>query len=472
MSTLHMMIGIQGSGKTTYTKRLEKEFNARVVSSDSVRTLHPDWKEEDIFPEVYRLCAEYLQRGIDVIADSTSITPRVRKRYVDSVKAYGVDFDMIAHYFTIPYEVCYQRVMQRNSNPEERYLPLPVIVSYLSRLIPPSLEEGFKEIRKIDQVDDVLLKDLIVDEKQGYAFYFKIGNSIIERYQGRKIATKSEYIDKYTNFRLASVSKQFIARAIVQLVAEGLLQYDTSLRSIYPELPECYEKIKIINLLNHTSGIKDYEDMPHTEKQIVDADVLEYIKTQESLYFSVGEQYRYSNTAYVLLGLIIEKVSKIKLDQYITEKIFTPAHMLNSFVNYEGITDVVNRAYGHKIINNELIVSDQYWCSATIGDGGLYSSVNDLIHWLDFLQKDKLSEQMFIPNILPNGKNSEYGLGIRIVTHQDKPIIYHCGETIGTNTIVGFIPSLKAEFIFLTNVNVINCSKFISNLYRYLNIKV
>ena len=63
--------------------------------------------------------------------------------------------------------------MQRNSNPEERYLPLPVIVSYLSRLIHPSLEEGFKEIRKIDQVDDVLLKDLIVDEKQGYAFTLK-----------------------------------------------------------------------------------------------------------------------------------------------------------------------------------------------------------------------------------------------------------------------------------------------------------
>ena len=98
--------------------------------------------------------------------------------------------------------------------------------------------------------------------------------------------------------------------------------------------------------------------------------------------------------------------------------------------------------------------------------------MNDLIHWLDFLQKDKLSEQMFIPNILPNGKNSEYGLGIRIVTHQDKPIIYHCGETIGTNTIVGFIPSLKVEFIFLTNVNGVNCSKFISNLYRYLNIKI
>lgn len=471
MSTLHMMIGIQGSGKTTYTRKLEEKYGAKIVSSDLIRTLHPNWSEEKIFPEVYRLCAEYLENGVDVIADSTSITPRVRKRYVDSVKSYGVDFDIVAHYFSIPYEVCYQRVRERNLNPEERYLPLPVIVSYLSRLIPPMLTEGFKEIKIIDQVDDILLKNLIVDVNQGFAFYFKIGNSIIERYQGKKLVTNSDYIDKYTNFRLASVTKQFIARAIVQLVADGLLQYDTTLKSLYPELPDCYQEVKIIHMLHHTSGIKDYETMPHTEQQVSDYDVLEYIKTQEELYFTVGEKYRYSNTAYVLLGLIIEKMSSLKLDQYIQEKVFLPAQMINSSVNYEGVTEVVNRAYGHKIVHEELVESDQYWCSATIGDGGLYSSVNDLINWLHFIQRDNLSQTMFIPNILPDGQNSEYGLGIRIITRQDKQIIYHCGETIGTNTIVGFIPSLNAEFIFLTNLNGISCSKFIPNLLRYLNIK-
>ncbi|MDD2492978.1 MAG: serine hydrolase [Bacilli bacterium] len=471
MSTLHMMIGIQGSGKTTYTKKLSEEFGAKIVSSDLVRTLHPDWSEEKIFPEVYRLCAEYLQSGMDVVADSTSITPRVRKRYVDAVKVYGVDFDLVAHYFTIPYEVCCQRVRQRNLNPQERYLPLPVIVSYLSRMVPPTLAEGFKEIKTIDQIEDVLLNDLVINQNQGYAFYFKIGNSIIERYQGRKITTHTDYIDKYTNFRLASVSKQFIARAVVQLVADGLLQYETTLKTLYPDLPDCYEKIKIIHMLNHTSGIKDYEDMPHTEAQIVDADVFAYVNTQTELYFEVGTMYRYSNTAYVLLGLVIEKVSHMKLDQYITKKIFTLANMMNSFVNYEGITEVTNRAYGHKIVAEDLLLNDQYWCSATIGDGGLYASVNDLINWLHFLQRDALSKQMFVPNILPDGKNSEYGLGIRIIHRQDRQIIYHCGETIGTNTVVGFIPSLDVEFIFLTNLSGVPGSKFIQNLLHYLSIK-
>ncbi|HKM30014.1 MAG TPA: serine hydrolase [Bacilli bacterium] len=472
MSTLHMMIGIQGSGKTTYTRKIQEESGAKIVSSDLVRTLHPDWSEDKIFPEVYHLCADYLRQGIDVVADSTSITSRVRKRYIDSVKAYDVNFDVVAHYFTIPYEVCYQRVRERNLDSRERYLPLPVIFSYLSRMIPPVLEEGFKKIENIDQIDDILLKNLIVTNDQGYAFYFKIGNSIIERYKGKKIVTNVEHVGKYTNFRLASVSKQFIARGILQLIADGLLSYETSLKSIYPDLPNCYANIKIINMLNHTSGIADYENMPHTEEQIADIDVLKYLKTQNKLYFSVGEQYRYSNTAYVILGLIIEKISTIKLDEYLQTKVFAPAKMENSYVNYQGVTDVINRAYGHKVVDNELKLSDQYWCSATIGDGGLYSSVNDLINWLEFIEKDVISQQMFIPNILPNGNNSEYGFGMRITSRKDKQIIYHCGETIGTNTIVGFIPELKVRFVFLTNLNGINCAKFIDNLSLYLNLKV
>ena len=476
MSTLHMMIGIQGSGKTTYTKRVKEEFNAEVVSSDRIRTLHPDWEEAKIFPEVYRLCAEYLKKGIDVVADSTSITPRVRTRYIESVKAYDVDFEVAAYFLNVPYEVCYERVSRRNLDLKERFLPLDVIVSYMSRMIPPTIEEGFKYVRVYDQVDDILLKDLVIDKNQGYALYFKAGNSVIEKYNGKKIVSTNDYINRYTNFRLASVTKQFIARAIVQLVNDGLLSYDTLLIEIYPELPECFNKVKIINMLNHTSGIPNYEDMTHGEEQILDEDVLCYLYTIEKLYFNVGEKYQYSNTAYVLLGLIIEKTVKEKLsgekfDKYIEREIFKKVGMTNSFVNHQGTTNVINRAYGHKLLNGEMILSDQYWCSATIGDGGFYSSIDDLIKWLQFLRKDDISKQMFVPNILPNGKNSEYGLGIRIVEKGDVKIIYHCGETIGTNTIVGFLPDLDMEFIFLTNMDGINCSKFIGNLLEYLNVK-
>ena len=89
MSTLHMLVGIQGSGKSTYAKKLSKEFNAPIISSDIIRNLHPDWEEALIFPEVYRLCSEYLKQGIDVIADSTSITPKVRARYIETITSSG-----------------------------------------------------------------------------------------------------------------------------------------------------------------------------------------------------------------------------------------------------------------------------------------------------------------------------------------------------------------------------------------------
>lgn len=469
MSTLHMLVGIQGSGKSTYAKKLSKEFNAPIISSDIIRTLHPDWEEALIFPEVYRLCSDYLKQGIDVVADSTSITPKVRARYIETVASYGVEFKTAAYFINVPYEICYERVLKRNKNPEERYLPLEVIVSYASRLIPPTVEEGFSYVREVDQVKETLLKDLVVDERQGYAFYLKAGNSIIERYSGKKIWGGNDLIDRYTNFRLASVTKQFIARGIVDLVNDGVISYFTFLCDIYPDLPSCFREVKIINLLNHTSGIPNYEDMPHGEEQIQDEDILDFLMHVKELYFEPGEKYQYSNTAYVLLGLIIEKMSKINLGEYIKEHVFNKANMRNSFVNYQGITNVVNRAYGHSIKNNEVLLTDQYWCSATIGDGGLYSSVDDLVKWLDFIESDEATKVMLKPNILPNGTNSEYGMGIRIIKRDEDEIIYHCGETIGTNTVIGFIPKKNIKFIFLTNLNGINCAKFIKNLEYYLN---
>lgn len=149
MATVHMLIGIPGCGKTTFAKQLQKEINCEIVSTDIVRTLHNDWQEEAIWPEVYRLSYTILKSNKDMIFDATNITPKVRKRFIDNVKEYEVNFDVGAYYFTTPVNECIKRVNIRNDLPNERYLPIDVISSYGEKLIIPTIEEGFVFIKHI-----------------------------------------------------------------------------------------------------------------------------------------------------------------------------------------------------------------------------------------------------------------------------------------------------------------------------------
>lgn len=150
MAKVHMMVGIPGSGKSTYSKKLHQECGYPIVSTDVVRTLHPDWDESLIWPEVYRLCAEYLSNNQDIIYDATNITPKVRNRFCDEVNKIYFNYERIAYYFDVPAEICMQRVDKRNKIPGELFLPIEVIASYGEKIIKPTLEEGFLEIINIE----------------------------------------------------------------------------------------------------------------------------------------------------------------------------------------------------------------------------------------------------------------------------------------------------------------------------------
>ena len=309
-----------------------------------------------------------------------------------------------------------------------------------------------------------LTKNIIVNENQGYAFYFYNNGKIIEKTNGVVKEEQSEKITFDSNFRLASVSKQFIAFAIVKLIKENKLSYDQNVKTIFNELPFYFEKITIKHLLNHTSGILNYEDMSHTDEQIHDEDIIKFLKTTDKTYFEPGLTYKYSNTGYILLGLIIKKVSNRDLVDYIENEVFIPAKMYESKVNIEGATNIKNRAYGHILNDDKLVVKDQYWCSATIGDGGLYSSVNELKKWVKYLLTTKEYQDMKIPNYINEESYNEYGIGIRITKVNDKEIIYHCGDTIGTNTLLLFSVDYNICLIFLTNLNNINTTTMKENL--------
>ena len=153
MAKLIMMIGIPGSGKTTYSKDLSKEYNAKVISSDKVRQTIVGIKENDVFPTVFKLCIEELKENRNVILDATHITPKVRKRTFDALDEFNVPYEKVAVYVDTPVDVCVRRVEKRNQDPNELFLPLEVIASYGNNIIPPSLSEGFIDIKVIKSND-------------------------------------------------------------------------------------------------------------------------------------------------------------------------------------------------------------------------------------------------------------------------------------------------------------------------------
>jgi CubicO group peptidase (beta-lactamase class C family) len=211
--------------------------------------------------------------------------------------------------------------------------------------------------------------------------YLKTKQGIIEQYGGK--GTNS-----YTNFRMASVTKQFVAFSVLTLIESGAVNINTNLSQIFDDLPKYMKNITIRHLLTHTSGLVDYEDRPKIgRKQITDTKVFAYLKTLKRAYFKPGTKYRYSNGGYIILGQIIEKISGKNLPFFVHNAILSPAGMHNSVMYTEGVSVIKNRAYGHKRTgNNRIIVCDQGPNTATQGDGGLYSSIHDLKKYLCFIQ--------------------------------------------------------------------------------------
>ena len=467
MVKLNVLIGIPGSGKTTFVKEFIKENNCVLVSTDQVRKDNPNISEDRVWPTVYQNIGESLAAGKDVVFDATSITPKVRDRLKENIKAYCNEYELNGYYFPTYYKLCIDRVNKRNNIEGELFLPIEVVASYGNKVIPPTYNEGFNNAYCIFNRPE-LLKNVVLDGYQGYGFYFNDGVEVVEEYGGFRDIDEFEPVRDNSNFRLASVSKQFIAYGILTLVEKNQLSLDAKLYDLFENMPLYTKDITIRNMLNHTSGLYNYEDMPHTDIQITDWDVLDYIKTTDKTYFEIGSKYQYSNTAYVLLGLIIETVSGIKLDKYMKEFVFDKAGLKDTCVNYQGVTEVNNRAYGNVRENNRLVKKDQYWCSATIGDGGLYSNIPDLKRWIRFIRNNNQCPYNLMKEThIINGVDIEYGLGLRVKTLNGNKLIYHCGSTIGTNTIIGFVEGTNIEFALLLNCNGISGEVLLSNIREY-----
>jgi CubicO group peptidase (beta-lactamase class C family) len=293
---------------------------------------------------------------------------------------------------------------------------------------------------------------------------FQRGYGVTDLHSFRKI-------DSHTNFRLASCTKQFTAMAIMLLVHDGKLHYDDRLADIFPEFPEYGKPIIIRHLLNHTSGLEDYEDLmpppdskvPVEQNQIHDTGVLDLLERQKTAKFTPGSKWAYSNSGYVLLGIVVQKVSGKPFPDFLQQRIFQPLNMRNTVAYVSGKNQVANPAFGYSLEGSSWVQTDQSPTSATLGDGGVYSSLDDLAKWDQALRLNTLlSKQEMQPALTPvkvpngrvagpDGSPAEYGFGWFLDPYRGHRRMWHYGETVGFGTAIQRFVADDLTIIILCN---------------------
>jgi CubicO group peptidase (beta-lactamase class C family) len=259
-----------------------------------------------------------------------------------------------------------------------------------------------------------------------------------------------------TNYRLASLTKQFTSAAILLLAEEGRLSIDDPVRKWLPTLPAAADEIVIRHLLTHTSGLIDFEDLipDGTTSPLSDADVLGLLEAENRTHFPPGTRYRYSNSGYSLLALIAGRASDNDFASFLRDRIFQPLGMHNTVAFEAGVSAVAHRAFGYSASRHSWTLTDQSLTSATLGDGGIYSSIDDLAKWDAALYDDRLLRQSslrvaFAPATQTDDPAVQYGFGWRI-TGETR---WHSGETIGFRNVIVRYLERRLTVIVLTNRN-------------------
>jgi CubicO group peptidase (beta-lactamase class C family) len=325
---------------------------------------------------------------------------------------------------------------------------------------------------------DALFTPLVEGNAPGFAVLVRDhGATIFDRGYGNRELRTSAKIDSHTNFRLASFTKQFTAAAIMLLVRDGKLRYSQTLTQIFPDFPAYGRSITIRNLLTHTGGLPDYENLMNDSwtpaSQIQDAEVLDLLKRQTAGKFAPGSSWDYSNSGYVMLGLIVAKVSGEPFADFLRHRIFGPLHMDSTVLFVDGMNTVASRAYGHSKRAEGFEETDQSSTSATQGDGGIYSNLEDLAKWDNALESHKLlsaaeMREALTPvkltggaqpkwpikpdddNLAP-GKPVAYGYGWFLDPLNERARMWHSGSTRGFSTVIERFTEKPLTVVVLSN---------------------
>lgn len=339
-----------------------------------------------------------------------------------------------------------------------KYLLALIISSlcFLSACGQHSMPLTDEEIRLIDSV---LVKD-VPEGGAGLAIgIVRDGKIIYEDYAGYENLEDSTFIDRNSRFNIASNGKQFTALAVLRLAHQNKLDLDDDIRTYLPNLfASIQDKITINNLLNHTSGIRDFYDLWSLQGKTWwrlsanNGDVLEFLENQEDLNFEPGSQYLYSNSNYVLLAQIIEKVSGDAFTNY-TDTLFHGLGMTSSSFesDYANIEGPIAKPY----FNFDTWTTFN-WTNNIVGDGALFSTLPDQLQWEKVIQTN--SSYPISADIIEKSQNpiagsefTNYGFGIEFDQYQAKKRLFHLGATGAWKAVTYRFLDERLAIVVLTN---------------------
>ena len=307
---------------------------------------------------------------------------------------------------------------------------------------------------------------------------FADDNKLFQKAYGYSNFRQRDSLDINTSFQLASVSKPVTAISILMLQEKGELSIKDTVKNILPDFP--YEKVTIEQLLSHRSGLGNYvywsEEYWKDQRSLMSNDEMLDLMSEHvpGVYYRANQRYFYNNTNYAVLASIVEKVSGDEFEEFLSDNIFEPLEMNNSFIHSPENIEKFDVATGYKTKRRPY---SYFFLDGVYGDKGLYSTVGDLLK-LDIALRDGrlLSDSTLVDAYTNRSKSyrKPYGLGWRMTTYSGKQIIYHHGWWRGFKTY--FIRSIDDDKTVVVLSNMINGSslnnKLLLDLMKTKEVKV
>lgn len=335
-------------------------------------------------------------------------------------------------------------------------VPCALVLSFTASLSAQYVQPAAEGLAKLDETIESHMKKynipgvLVAVASQGKLRHLKT-------YGWANVELRVPVSDS-TVFEIGSISKQFVAAAVMQLVQENKLKLDDLIHKYLPYLPSEWLGVTIRQLLTHTSGIPDYEEIRSYDVYRFRMTPEEVIKIAHSrpMDFAPGTGWYYSNTGYFLLSMIVERVDGHPLGPVLHDRIFAPLKMDHTrFADPEAI--IANRAAGYWVNKTgDLINRNPTETTSTLGAGGLLTTVHDLVKWDAALYGESIlstasKNAMWTPAILPNRKNTEYGFGWRVSPYKGLKSQSHSGQVAGFVSSFSRFPEQKLVFFVFHN---------------------
>ncbi len=261
-------------------------------------------------------------------------------------------------------------------------------------------------------------------------------------------------IDSRTCFLLASVTKQFTAMTIMMLVEEGKLSYEDTLPEFFQNIPRSWNKITVKHLLTHTSGLPDRFWLIGYAEGYLNRDIFDRLVKHRQLDFTPGRRFKYSNSGYNVLAMIVEKVSGKRFGDFLQERIFDPLEMNNTVLYDETEPEIPNRAIAYRPTRRGYYRSNDFLLY-TSGASGIFSCVEDMFKWDQALYEERLvSKETLYGAFTAQVKayrREFYGYGWWLTKENESGAVYHTGTLGGISNIFFRIPDKQFSVIILSN---------------------